>query len=81
MKVGAKWVSKGQICTMAGSSVFGIGCKIYENVFHFIMEERNQTLSDSTMKKVQYFGCLNNAWNQWICNFVSTSVMFVLEQE
>ena len=59
MKVGAKWVSKGQICTMAGSSVFGIGCKIYENVFHFIMEECNQTLSDLLYRS------LNNEPDSW----------------
>merc|ERR1719282_122972 len=61
LKVGTEWVNKGQSCTMAASSVSGIGRKIYENLFRFIMEKCNQTLFDPTMKKVQYIGCLDIA--------------------
>merc|ERR1719226_335675 len=58
LKVGTEWVSKGQSCSGAGSSVSGIGRKIYELVFRFIVEKCNTTLIDPTMKKVQYIGCL-----------------------
>merc|ERR1712042_100532 len=54
LKVGTEWVSKGQTCSMAGNSVAGIGRKIYELVFRFIVEKCNDTLIDPTMKKVQY---------------------------
>merc|ERR1712027_209373 len=52
LKVGTEWVSKGQTCSQAGNSVAGIGRKIYENLFRFIMEKCNETLFDPTMKKV-----------------------------
>merc|ERR1711881_16999 len=61
LKVGTEWVSKGQTCTGAGSSVAGIGRKIYELVFRFIVDKCNGTLFDPTMKKVQYIGCLDIA--------------------
>merc|ERR1719412_1225689 len=41
LKVGTEWVSKGQTCSGAASSVSGIGRKIYENVFRFIVEKCN----------------------------------------
>merc|ERR1719175_540486 len=44
LKVGTEWVSKGQTCAGAGSSVAGIGRKIYELVFRFIVEKCNDTL-------------------------------------
>merc|ERR1712214_205180 len=82
---------------MAASSVSGIGRKIYENVFRFIMEKCNQTLFDPTMKKVQYIGCLDiagfeifdyNGFEQICINFANEKLqqffnqhMFVLEQE
>merc|ERR1712012_1066919 len=97
LKVGTEWVSKGQTCSMAASSVSGIGRKIYENLFRFIMEKCNETLFDPTMKKVQYIGCLDiagfeifdyNGFEQICINFCNEKLkqffnqhMFVLEQE
>merc|ERR1712066_767625 len=97
LKVGAEWVSKGQTCTMAGNSVSGIGRKIYENVFRFIMDKCNDTLVDPTMKKIQYIGCLDiagfeifdyNGFEQICIHFCNEKLqqffnqhMFVLEQE
>merc|ERR1712223_1344450 len=97
LKVGTEWVSKGQTCTGAGSSVAGIGRKIYELVFRFIVDKCNGTLFDPTMKKVQYIGCLDiagfeifdyNGFEQICINFANEKLqqffnehMFVLEQE
>ena len=97
LKVGTEWVSKGQSCTGAGSSVAGIGRKIYELVFRFIVEKCNETLFDPTMKKVLYIGCLDiagfeifdyNGFEQICINFCNEKLqqffnqhMFVLEQE
>merc|ERR1711988_1784996 len=97
LKVGAEWVSKGQTCTGAASSVSGIGRKIFENVFRFIVDKCNLTLIDPTMKKVQYIGCLDiagfeifdyNGFEQLCINFANEKLqqffnqhMFVLEQE
>merc|ERR1719385_628029 len=97
LKVGTEWVSKGQTCAGAGSSVAGIGRKIYELVFRFIVEKCNDTLIDLTMKKVQYIGCLDiagfeifdyNGFEQICINFCNEKLqqffnqhMFVLEQE
>merc|ERR1712142_1385642 len=97
LKVGTEWVSKGQTCAGAGSSVAGIGRKIYELVFRFIVEKCNDTLIDPTMKKVQYIGCLDiagfeifdyNGFEQICINFCNEKLqqffnqhMFVLEQE
>merc|ERR1719365_584748 len=97
LKVGTEWVSKGQSCAGAGSSVAGIGRKIYELVFRFIVEKCNDTLIDLTMKKVQYIGCLDiagfeifdyNGFEQICINFCNEKLqqffnqhMFVLEQE
>merc|ERR1711936_34659 len=97
LKVGTEWVSKGQSCTGAASSVAGIGRKIYELVFRFIVEKCNDTLIDPTMKKVQYIGCLDiagfeifdyNGFEQICINFCNEKLqqffnqhMFVLEQE
>ena len=53
LKVGTEWVSKGQSCDGAASSVAGIGRKIYELVFRFIVDKCNATLIDPTMKKVK----------------------------
>merc|ERR1712209_160083 len=50
LKVGTEWVSKGQTCAMAGNSVSGIGRKIYENVFGFIVNKCNETLVDPTTR-------------------------------
>merc|ERR1711884_407648 len=82
---------------MAGNSVSGIGRKIYELVFRFIVEKCNDTLIDPTMKKVMYIGCLDiagfeifdyNGFEQICINFANEKLqqffnqhMFVLEQE
>jgi len=97
LKVGTEWVSKGQTCSGAASSVSGIGRSIYERVFRFIVEKCNETLIDPTMKKVQYIGCLDiagfeifdyNGFEQICINFCNEKLqqffnqhMFVLEQE
>merc|ERR1711963_457907 len=97
LKVGTEWVSKGQTCSGAASSVSGIGRKIYENVFRFFVDKCNNTLIDPTMKKVQYIGCLDiagfeifdyNGFEQICINFCNEKLqqffnqhMFVLEQE
>merc|ERR1719232_1147634 len=97
LKVGTEWVSKGQSCSGAASSVAGIGRKIYELVFRFMIEKCNETLIDPTMKKVQYIGCLDiagfeifdyNGFEQICINFCNEKLqqffnqhMFVLEQE
>uniref|UniRef100_A0A0K2T3U6 Myosin heavy chain 1 [Tribolium castaneum] n=1 Tax=Lepeophtheirus salmonis TaxID=72036 RepID=A0A0K2T3U6_LEPSM len=97
LKVGAEWVSKGQTCSGAASSVSGIGRKIYELVFRFIVDKCNETLVDPTMKKIMYIGCLDiagfeifdyNGFEQICINFCNEKLqqffnqhMFVLEQE
>merc|ERR1712223_2041788 len=97
LKVGTEWVSKGQTCSGASSSVGGIARKIYELTFRFITEKCNDTLIDPTMKKVQYIGCLDiagfeifgyNGFEQICINFANEKLqqffnqhMFVLEQE
>jgi len=97
LKVGAEWVSKGQTCAGAASSVSGIGRSIYERVFRFIVDKCNDTIIDLTMKKVQYIGCLDiagfeifdyNGFEQICINFCNEKLqqffnnhMFVLEQE
>merc|ERR1712073_82839 len=97
LKVGTEWVSKGQTCDGAASSVGGIGRSVYERLFTFIMTKCNETLFDPTMKKVQYIGCLDiagfeifdyNGFEQICTNFANEKLqqffnqhMFVLEQE
>merc|ERR1719423_383764 len=97
LKVGTEWVSKGQSCSGAASSVAGIGRKVYELVFRFMIEKCNDTLVDPSMKKVQYIGCLDiagfeifdyNGFEQICINFCNEKLqqffnqhMFVLEQE
>ncbi len=97
LKVGTEWVTKGQTCPQASNSVAGIGRKIYELVFRFIVDKCNVTLVDPTMKKVQYIGCLDiagfeifdyNGFEQICINFCNEKLqqffnnhMFVLEQE
>jgi len=97
LKVGTEWVSKGLSCTGAASSVSGIGRKIYELVFRFIVDKCNETIIDPTMKKVHYIGCLDiagfeifdyNGFEQICINFCNEKLqqffnqhMFVLEQE
>ena len=97
LKVGTEWVTKGQTPPQASNSVAGIGRKIYELVFRFIVDKCNQTLVDPTMKKVVYIGCLDiagfeifdyNGFEQICINFCNEKLqqffnqhMFVLEQE
>ena len=97
LKVGTEWVTKGQTCSIAASSVAGIARKIYELVFRFIVDKCNQTLVDPTMKKIFYIGCLDiagfeifdyNGFEQICINFCNEKLqqffnqhMFVLEQE
>merc|ERR1719430_1173600 len=97
LKVGTEWVSKGQTCSTASSSVGGIGRKIYELVFRFIVDKCNDTLIDPTMKKVTYIGVLDiagfeifdyNGFEQICINYVNEKLqqffnqhMFTLEQE
>ena len=97
LKVGTEWVSKGQTCSGAASSVSGISRSVYERVFRFIVDTCNMTLIDTSMKKVQYIGCLDiagfeifdyNGFEQICINFANEKLqqffnqhMFVLEQE
>ncbi len=97
LKVGTEWVTKGQTCPQAANSVAGIGRKIYELVFQFIVDKCNETLVDPSMKKVQYIGCLDiagfeifdyNGFEQICINFCNEKLqqffnnhMFTLEQE
>merc|ERR1712083_791394 len=97
LKVGTEWVSKGQTCDGASSSVGGIGRSVYERTFRIVVEKCNETLFDPTMKKVQYIGCLDiagfeifdyNGFEQICINFCNEKLqqffnqhMFVLEQE
>jgi myosin heavy chain 6/7 len=97
LKVGTEWVSKGQSCSGAGSSVSGISRSVYERVFRFIVDKCNETIIDVTMKKVHYIGCLDiagfeifdyNGFEQICINFCNEKLqqffnqhMFVLEQE
>merc|ERR1719245_1922205 len=97
LKVGTEWVSKGQTCDGAASSVGGIGRSVYERLFTFIMTKCNETLIDPTMKKVQFIGVLDiagfeifdfNGFEQICINFANEKLqqffnhhMFVLEQE
>merc|ERR1711976_773747 len=61
LKVGTGWVSKGNTCGNAASSVAGIARAIYERTFRIVVEKCNQTLIDPTMKKVTYIGVLDIA--------------------
>ena len=97
LKVGTEWVSKGQSCSGAASSVSGIGRSVYERTFRFIVDKCNATIIDPTMKKVHYIGCLDiagfeifdyNGFEQICINFCNEKLqqffnqhMFVLEQE
>merc|ERR1719223_1314019 len=97
LKVGTEWVSKGQSCTGAASSVAGIARAIYERSFRFVVDKCNETLMDPTMKKVQYIGVLDiagfeifdyNGFEQICINYVNEKLqqffnqhMFTLEQE
>merc|ERR1719232_137479 len=97
LKVGTEWVSKGQTCSGAGSSIAALARSMYNRVFKFVVEKCNDTLFDPTMKKVTYIGCLDiagfeifdyNGFEQICINFCNEKLqqffnnhMFVLEQE
>merc|ERR1719507_1605408 len=97
LKVRTEWVTKGQTCPQASNSVAGIGRKVYELTFRFIVDKCNDTLFDPTMKKVMYIGCLDiagfeifdyNGFEQICINFANEKLqqffnnhMFTLEQE
>merc|ERR1712242_605774 len=97
LKVGTEWVSKGQSCSGAASSVSGIARAIYERTFRIVVEKCNESLCDKTMKKVQYIGVLDiagfeifdyNGFEQICINYVNEKLqqffnqhMFTLEQE
>ena len=97
LKVGTEWVSKGNTCSYAASSVAGIARAIYERTFRIVVEKCNQTLIDPAMKKVSYIGVLDiagfeifdyNGFEQICINYVNEKLqqffnqhMFTLEQE
>eukprot|EP00092_Neocalanus_flemingeri_P027869 GFUD01030253.1.p1 GENE.GFUD01030253.1~~GFUD01030253.1.p1 ORF type:complete len:1937 (+),score=535.41 GFUD01030253.1:453-5813(+) len=97
LKVGTEWVSKGNTCSYAASSVAGIARAIYERSFRIVVEKCNETLCDPTMKKVSYIGVLDiagfeifdyNGFEQICINYVNEKLqqffnqhMFTLEQE
>merc|ERR1711892_1410728 len=97
LKVGTQWVSKGNTCSYAASSVAGIARAIYERTFRIVVEKCNETLMDPGMKKVSYIGVLDiagfeifdyNGFEQICINYVNEKLqqffnqhMFTLEQE
>merc|ERR1719249_542677 len=97
LKVGTEWVSKGNTCSNAASSVAGIARAIYERIFRIIADKCNETLIDPSMKKVTYIGVLDiagfeifdyNGFEQICINYVNEKLqqffnqhMFTLEQE
>merc|ERR1712180_130185 len=97
LKVGTEWVSKGSTCQNAANSVAGIARAIYERTFRIVVDKRNETLIDPTMKKITYIGVLDiagfeifdyNGFEQICINYVNEKLqqffnqhMFTLEQE
>merc|ERR1711970_520581 len=97
LKVGAEWVSKGNTCSYAASSVSGIARALYERTFRIVVDKCNETLCDPSMKKVTYIGVLDiagfeifdyNGFEQICINYVNEKLqqffnqhMFTLEQE
>ena len=61
LKVGTEWVSKGNTCSYAASSVAGIARAVYERTFRIVVDKCNETLMDPAMKKVSYIGVLDIA--------------------
>ena len=87
LKVGTEWVSKGNTCSHAASSVAGIARAIYERTFRITVEKCNMTLCDPTMKKVTYIGVLDiagfeifdyNGFEQICINYVNEKVLNVV---
>merc|ERR1711860_69282 len=61
IKVGTEWVTKGQNVEQAANAVGGIARAIYHRTFLWLIEKCNQTLIDTTMKKVNFCAVLDIA--------------------
>merc|ERR1711971_860138 len=97
IKVGAEWVTKGQSCAQATSSVGGIARATFDRLFKWLIIKCNETLIDPTMKKNNFCAVLDiagfeifeyNGFGQISINFVNEKLqqffnhtMFVVEQE
>merc|ERR1719418_143060 len=97
IKVGAEWVTKGQTCEQATSSVGGIARASFDRLFKWLIIKCNETLIDPTMKKSHFCAVLDiagfeifeyNGFEQISINFVNEKLqqffnhtMFVVEQE
>ena len=97
IKVGTEWVTKGQNINQATNSVGGIARGIYSRLFNYLIVKCNETLIDSTMKKVNFCAVLDiagfeifeyNGFEQISINFVNEKLqqffnhhMFVVEQQ
>merc|ERR1719458_1180931 len=97
IKVGAEWVTKGQSCDQATSSVGGIARASFDRLFKWLIIKCNETLIDPTMKKNHFCAVLDiagfeifeyNGFEQISINFVNEKLqqffnhtMFVVEQE
>merc|ERR1711971_867584 len=97
IKVGAEWVTKGQSCAQATSSVGGIARASFDRLFKWLIIKCNETLIDPTMKKNNFCAVLDiagfeifeyNGFEQISINFVNEKLqqffnhtMFVVEQE
>merc|ERR1712226_704594 len=97
IKVGAEWVTKGQTCDQATSSMGGIARASFDRLFKWLIIKCNETLIDPTMKKANFCAVLDiagfeifeyNGFEQISINFVNEKLqqffnhtMFVVEQE
>merc|ERR1719291_924547 len=97
IKVGTKWVTKGQTCEQATGATGGIARAIFDRVFKWLIIKCNDTLIDPTMKKANFCAVLDiagfeifeyNGFEQISINFVNEKLqqffnhhMFVVEQE
>merc|ERR1712038_762890 len=97
IKVGTEWVTKGQSVEQATNGVGAIARSTYNRLFIWLIEMRNKTLLDPTMKKANFCAVLDiagfeifeyNGFEQISINFVNEKLqqffnhhMFVVEQE
>merc|ERR1719440_2078364 len=97
IKVGTEWVTKGQTCDQATSSMGGIARASFDRLFKWLIIKCNETLIDPTMKKNNFCAVLDiagfeifeyNGFEQISINFVNEKLqqffnhhMFVVEQE
>merc|ERR1712210_205060 len=97
IKVGNEWVTKGQTCDQATSSVGGIARGSFDRLFKWLIIKCNETLIDPTMKKSHFCAVLDiagfeifeyNGFEQISINFVNEKLqqffnhhIFVVEQE